>query len=400
MKLIKTVLITAALASLGLATVTDGIGGLGLGANPAAPAIWKTDKRVDAGFTFLSNSEDNEPTSEDLLDITDNKVGEKSWKTKDELDLAPWVTYTGVFQDIWYQVGYAAENAVSKKTTEREYTALGYTDRKNVEKKTESLQTLSFSAAKDFNLPAIGGLTAGAKLDVISGSGKISGKEYDANGNFKSNSNSSQKHTISPYLQLGVGLAKDIDAKQKVLFAQTFGAVNDKVSTLKEVYKNGTKNGKAVVTEVAAQPETALGYVYTVSDALQLGAEYTRTWGVEYDRVTDITKHDDESGVSRQEVELLPGNAFGVAASYLPTSEIELQGSITIGKGGGRYTDDEDYSKDTETSLVFNALYTPSFANIGTVGIGLISESSKYDIDDEEYESRGLTGQFYYTYLF
>jgi len=320
----KLVVAAVVLAAVGSATVIDGIGGLGLGDNVVRTALWRNQKRIDAGVTVKS----------DKTVITE---GGKS-EGRDQISTfpnAPWVSWTDSLGKGFYQVGLGLE-AWKNYDTDVNNTAL------------------NFEYAQD-----VGGIIAGVGIGYQS----LSAKD-----------NVSKVTTTSSPLTLSLGLAKVLDSRQTVLLGYKTGA------NITESKK--ASGAKAVETEKIQNTDIAIGYVYAVNNALQLGVQLINTWSWYSD----------------------PTKTFGLAASYLAAKDLEIQGYLNLTNGvGGVHNDDKgwDVTGEDHTTYGINVLYDlAKFGNIGA-GVEVTSYIDKGDVlDDHQKGGKNVTGTLFYTYLF
>jgi hypothetical protein len=400
----KVLIAVTVLAAFGLATVLDGVSGLGLGNNPAAPAVWKTQKRIDAGFSLLGKTTDV-PGYESFDDgkFTYNDSGVEGL----------WLTYTDSIQDYWYTVGLSTgvdaydELSNTKKTynnTDKDtlwstnteaYSATGY--------------ALNLAVAKDLNLPAVGSFIGGVKVDINAPAGtSVRTEKYTSNYPYGDDKYVTEESiSYDPYLTFGFGAVKAIDAKQSLVLGQTLGTERREVrgDTIRKT--NGKQTNKGVADDKGGwgnndfiPAETALGYVYKVNDALEVAGTYVYNWGGKYDWQEFDNKGKDIGEAS--EVKVFSYNTFGLAADYI-YSEFQAQGYINWVKGKEIITFDDEYNSYDEdgkghdtTTLGVNLLWTPSFANIGTIGVSIENSKDIYGI----FTTDSTTAALFYTYLF
>ncbi|MDR1997843.1 MAG: hypothetical protein LBQ83_05935 [Candidatus Margulisbacteria bacterium] len=388
----KLVITTAILAAVGSATVLDGVSGLGLGTNPAFPAIWKSEKRVDAGFNLLGKTKSDDKVLKD-----DDSVTVKDLETSLS---GFWASYTDSFQDYWYSVSYSNASGALGGTKTTSYTGSDKNTKTSTGLSTEedTGYGISFALARDF--AEFGGFTGGVQLGVNVDGKKTVSQTKPINGKTQE---LISKTASDPYLTVALGLVKDIDASSKVLFGQTLGTRKN-VKTLDQeankAYKDALgsfdqKDLEDLGYDTEYSPaETAIGYVYKINDALELGATYTRNWGAKFNnqRYEDLT------------VESLGYNSLGLAADYL-WSEFQFQGfaNFTAGaelaKVDGEDIDGDRAKKGTDTTQFgLNAIWTPSFASIGSVGIGIVNDRAVNWADGTVSDSTSTA--LFYTYLF
>ncbi|GBR72998.1 hypothetical protein NO1_0454 [Candidatus Termititenax aidoneus] len=404
----KVIIAMTVLATFGLATVLDGVSGLGLGSNPAAPAIWKNQKRIDAGFNLLGKTADASGWKAN--------GNEKFAYTDSGLENL-WATYTDSIQDYWYTVGFSTgvgayddPSTTTKIYTNNTKSRLGRTDTKAYN---ATGYALNLSVAKNLNLPAVGNIIGGVKVDFNAPAGTYISTQkwastYGGNKNVVESSSS-----YDPYLTFGLGAVKAIDAKQTLVIGQTLGTER-KMTNGDTIYKtngkqtNKDKGGDGNNDFIPA--ETALGYVYKVSDALEVAGAYVYNWGGKY----DYQRFDNKGKDIGDALELNPQayRGFGLAVDYI-YSEFQAQGYINWAKGSGVVkTEDGDYvdtnswslldddnkliKGNDNTTLGINLLWTPSFANIGTVGVGIENSKDVYGVDTTDSTTTAL----FYTYLF
>jgi hypothetical protein len=303
----------AALTAFSMATVTDGINGLGLGDNPAFPVIWRAEKRLDAGITVKND-----------LHIKDEGVQRDRMR---EVVNQPWLSWTDRLGNAHYSVKFLNGSYTSKY------------DRAIKDNR------LAFTLAQDFD-----GIIAGFNVGYQSLSQKPKGA----------------KATVANPLKLGLGLATRLSDRQLVLLGYSTG--------LEYTETTNTKPKKTEADKIQGT-DIALGYVYTVSETWQLGAQFISGWTPDYD----------------------PCQTYGLAASYLPVREIELQGFLNLSPKT-RANSQHDIRGTKDTNYGVNVQWTPSFANIGTLGAG-VSVTRKVDNENTGYVSSKTTGSLFYTYL-
>jgi hypothetical protein len=396
----KKVLITVTvLAAFGLATVLDGVGGLGLGENPAYPALWKNEKRIDVVAPLSSKTESSD-------DGTYNR-----WYKETKADIGfslGNISWTDKLGDVWYGISYGPITNAEKKTTTKEYSDSAHTrlDATTTKLETSTGYALNLNAAKDFTL--LGGFTGGVNLGIIQ-DGSVQTETYKTqDGSIKGVTNGSEKSDI--YLTLGFGAVKNIAANQKVLFGQTLasktqsqgGAKTRKINGQKDkVYNDENKEGTASNGLIPAQ--TAVGYVYTVNDSLEFGAQLAHDWQSAYRR--DNKEYGQK--VESDEVTIKANDTLSLAVDYI-YDQFQVQGYLSMVKGAGIETSDSPGKTDQDelkgadtTTLGVNLLWTPAFANVGTIGLGI--ENSKevdYDFGYGPKTDTNLTTTLFYTYLF
>jgi hypothetical protein len=403
----KILIAMTVLVAFGLATVLDGVSGLGLGSNPAAPAVWKTQKRIDAGFSLLGKT----------ADVSDyNGDDNRKFSYDDSGVEGLWVTYTDSIQDYWYTVGFNTgvgdvngnPSITNKRYNNADKETLWWT---GTETYSATGYALNLAVAKDLNLPAVGNFIGGVKVDINAPAEtfvhttKYTSDSYGGKRKEVEESSAS----IDPYLTFSFGAVKAIDAKQSVVLGQTLGTETRAVSG-ETVYKtDGKRTGKDKGGNGENRfipAETALGYVYKVTDALEVAGTYVYNWGGLFDYQRFDTKGKDIGYA--QATKLYSYYTMGLAADYI-YSELQAQGYINWEKGRGVYNQDgnllgnsaiEDDDKRLNghdiATLGVNLLWTPSFANAGTIGVGI--ENSKDVYGDETTDS--TTAALFYTYLF
>jgi hypothetical protein len=322
----KVLIAMTVLAAFGLATVTDGVNGLGLGGNPVAPALWKSEKRIDAGLTVKN-------------DRTDYIEGETIVRSPEVVN-APWVTWTDAIDSTtFYQVGLFNSSYTSQS------------------KATHSVNKLTGGITK-----TLGNISLGANL----------GYEMSSVQQPKANSKAPANKPVEyNALTISLGAALALDSKQSVLAGYSTGFDYTKVQA-KNKKLGETKNKE---TDISQGTDIALGYVYTVSDALQLGAQVISSWTPDND----------------------PTKTFGLAASYLPISQVELQGYLNLTNDVYANSED-DVAGYNKTNGGLNATWTPAFANIGSIGAGI--DVSSYTHNEEDLGIVETVGTLFYTYLF
>jgi hypothetical protein len=393
----KVLIAVTVLAAFGLATVLDGVGGLGLGGNPAYPAIWKNEKRLDVVAPVNSHTESS-----------DNGTGYNNGQPIKVTDAdggfsVSSIAWTDKLGDVWYGISYGPLTNAEEKTTTKRYTdstltALSGTSTKLL---TPTGYALNLTAAKDFGL--FGGFTGGVNLGINQGGSVWTSTYKSQDGSSKQVSQSSEKNDL--YLTLGFGAAKNIAANQKVLFGQTLasktqwqgGATTVKVDGQKDDSRSSKEGGSGNSFKPA---QTAVGYVYTVSDSLEFGAQLAHDWQSAY------KKDDKEYGqaVNSEERTIKAQDTLSLAVDYIYT-QFQVQGYLNLAQGTGIETTDSpgDFDQDElkgldTTTLGVNLLWTPAFANVGTVGLGI--ESSKAVAWDDERTDNNLATTLFYTYLF
>ncbi|MDR1453738.1 MAG: hypothetical protein LBJ25_07195, partial [Candidatus Margulisbacteria bacterium] len=355
-----------------------------LGGNPAVIAVNK--KTAVEGGTLLTNavsqSEQNKNAPNGLYgnDFTTGK------------DLAPsdfgaatkFLSYTGSISDSdWYSVRYNNIGnifySVDLKTTDLAETSLGIKNQKLSFTFTETVESISAVYGKDLG----NGLSLGTELAVNIyhknqevAESKKAGKPLTAA--YKLNSDS--------YLTLAVGGIYAVLPGHKISVSHKFASQrNDNIS-------NRDHSGSVVVEgsqneDVPA--ETALGYVYSVNDALEIAASYKATAGTSYDRDIDYSKGGTDTSV---ETSTLPNSTYGLAASYKLTPEIELQAYGTHTKGYRAAWNDINLTPDTWnkgfdfTQKGGNAQWTPTFFNGGSILFGffntkIVSADNGFSLD-------------------
>lgn len=304
----------AILSTFGTAAVMDGADGLGLGDNPVFPAVWRSEKRLDAGITI-----------KDDLRIKDG--GTKKTKMKEVVN-QPWLSWTDSLGNAYYSAKFLNGSHKSRYD------------------KTIRDNRMALTVAQDFD-----GIIAGFNVGYQSLSQKPKGA----------------KETKSSPLRLGLGLASRLSDRHLVLLGYSTG--------LKYTETTNTKPKKTTVDRIQ-NTDVALGYVYAASNALQLGAQLISSWTPDY----------------------TPYKTYGLAASCLPASGIELQGFLNFAFKVGANSKN-DIKGTNDLSYGVNALWTPSFARVGTLGAGL-SMTNKQDNDNTSKESTETVGSLFYTYLF
>ncbi|MDR1323291.1 MAG: hypothetical protein LBK68_02520 [Candidatus Margulisbacteria bacterium] len=404
----KVLIAMTVLAAFGLATVLDGVPGLGLGENPAAPAVWKNQKRVDAGFNLLGKTADA-----------------SGWKSTPDQDKFAyddtglsglWFSYTDVLADYWYTVGLSTGvGALEEKDSTTKHLVGGVQTNKVTDVYSATGYALNLSVARDFNLSTIGGFTGGVNLGINSPASNSLRTVKDAITGVKTVTESSAKYDT--YLTLGLGVVKAIDAKQTVAIGQTLGLERKLVygdsnvtATLgsnkaKAKAKGGNGNNDFIPAE------TALGYIYKVNDALEVAGTYVYNWGGKIDYQAFDTKGNDVGDAVESNLQAYHG--FGLAADYT-YSEFQAQGYINWAKGSnvvknedGDYVravgsnttlddDDKRIQGNDNTTLGIILLWTPSFANVGTIGVGIENNKDVYNVDTTDSTTTAL----FYTYLF
>ncbi|GBR72997.1 hypothetical protein NO1_0453 [Candidatus Termititenax aidoneus] len=394
----KVIIAMTVLAAFGLATVLDGVGGLGLGENPAYPALWKNEKRLDVVAPLSSKTESSDDGTWSIYKETTADGG---------FSLGS-VAWTDKFGDVWYGISYGPLLNAEGKTTTKEYSNLAHTvlDATETKLSTPTGYALNLAAAKDFAL--LGGFTGGVNLG-INQDGSVWKKTYKTtDGVWKVVDNGSESSDL--YLTLGLGAAKNIAANQKVLIGQTLASKTQSqggATTRKENgktdkdYNKANKEGSASNGLIPAQ--TAVGYVYTVSDSLEFGAQLAHDWQSAY-------KHDSKAygqAVESEEVTIKANDTLSLAVDYI-FDQFQVQGYLNMAKGTGIETTDSPDTTDQDelkgvdnTTLGVNLLWTPAFANVGTIGVGI--ENSKevdYDFGAGPKTDTNTSATLFYTYLF
>jgi hypothetical protein len=308
----RALMVIALLAAFGMAAVMDGIDGLGLGGNPVFPAVWRAQKRLDTGLTAKD----------------DVRVNGKEGARARELLHHPWVSWTDALGNTYYSVGFYNNGYTSR-----------YADAFKDDK-------FSVAVAQDFG-NVIAGIQAGYRSSQEKPKGGVTTK-YDP-------------------VNIGLGLAARLKDRHLITLGYGTGLGYTRSTSTKP---------KKVKTDVTQGTDIAVGYVYTASNALQLGAQLISSWTPDYD----------------------PFNTYGLAVSYLPARGFELQGfldlSFKVGAGGK-----QDLAGADNTRYGVNARWTPSFAKIGTLGAGL-SVNDSTDKEDADNSSSETIGRLFYTYLF
>jgi hypothetical protein len=394
----KVLIAMTVLAAFGLATVLDGVGGLGLGENPAYPALWKDEKRVDVIAPLSSKTESSD-------DGTYGSVY-KSKQADGGFGLSN-ISWTDKLGDVWYGISYGPLLSVEEKTTIKHYTTTALT---NVESTTTNINSptgyaLNLAAAKDFAL--FGGFTGGVNLGINQKS-SVWTETLKYKDGYKEVLNGSGQSDI--YLTLGFGAAKNIAANQKVLFGQTLasktqyqnGAETRKLNGQKDKdYNDDHKDGTASNGFIPAK--TAVGYVYTVDSSLEFGASWAHDWQSAYRK--DVKEY--TNAVESEEVTIRANDTFSLGVDYI-FDQFQVQGYLTMAKGTGIETTDSPDTIDQDelkgvdnTTLGINLLWTPAFANVGTIGLGI--ENSKevdYDFGFGPKTDTNISTTLFYTYLF
>jgi hypothetical protein len=210
----KVLIVITLLAALGMAAIMDGVDGLGLGDNPVFPAIWRSNKRLDAGLTVKD----------------DVRFNDKEGARAKELVHHPWVSWTDAIGKMYYSVEFSNNSYTSR-----------YSD-------TIKDDSLSLALAQDF-----GGIIAGVKAGYRSGLEKPKGgiaTEYTP-------------------VTLGLGAAVNLKNRHLILLGYNTGPDYTRTTNTKP------KKTKADVTQGT---DIALGYVYMASNALQLGGQFISSW--------------------------------------------------------------------------------------------------------------------------
>ncbi|MDR2428573.1 MAG: hypothetical protein LBD62_02065 [Candidatus Margulisbacteria bacterium] len=309
----RVLIVMTLLSALGMATIMDGIDGLGLGDNPVFPAVWRSSKRLDAGLTVKD-------------DIRLSKGGKDTAKTKGIVS-GPWVSWTDSLGKAYYSAGLFNGSYTSKYDN----TVVG--DNK-----------LTFALAQDF-----GGIIAGFKAGYQSYSEKPRGAAT----------------TKYNPVTLSLGLAARLTDRQLVLLGYGTGLKYTRITNTKP---------KKTKMDITQGTDLALGYVYTASSALQLGAQFISSWTPDYD----------------------PFSSYSLAFSYLPVKEVELQGFLDMSVRVGA-NKKQDTSGANNAKYGVNAYWTPS-AKIGTLGAGLSFDQMSGE--DVRYTFSETIGTLFYSRLF
>ncbi|MDR1453557.1 MAG: hypothetical protein LBJ25_06265 [Candidatus Margulisbacteria bacterium] len=406
----KVIIAATILAAFGLATVLDGVGGLGLQDNPAIPAVWKNEKRIDAGFSLLGKT----------ADVSGWKASDSEKFTYTDSGLEGlWFSYTDSISDYWYTVGLNTgvgaldePSTILKEWTDHNKSTLQQTDTKAY---SATGYALNLSVARDFDLPTIGGLIGGVNLGINSPASNSKETVKDNLSGVKVVTESSAKYDT--YLTLGLGVAKAIDANQTLVVGQTLGTERKFVGG--DITLTRTSGGSKTKTKTNGgsgyndfiPAETALGYVYKVTDALEVAGTYVYNWGGKIDYQAFDNKGNDVGDAVESNLQAYHG--FGLAADYV-YSEFQVQGYINWAKGSkvvknedGDYIrtvgsnttlDDDDklVKGNDNTTLGINLLWTPGFAKVGTVGVGIENSKDVLGVDTTDSTTTAL----FYTYLF
>lgn len=264
----KILVLSLVLAAFASATILDGVSGLGFGSNAARTAVLKDKKRVDAGVTVKN----------DISRVRDGET--KPAHTVRDFSNSPWVSWTDGLGSGFYKVSLGVDS-------------WRYFDNDI------NNNALSLEYAQNF-----GGIIGGIGVDFDNKS--TSWKDVEL-GKRKTKSSSRVGYNL--------GLAKVIDSKQTVLFGYQTGPGYTVSTTAKGI--------KAAKEDFTQNTNIGAGYIYTVSNALQLGVQAVSTWREEF----DTTK------------------TFGVAVSYLPIKALELQVYLNRTDGVGGQHGEDKYHK-------------------------------------------------------
>ena len=305
---IKKVLIACLiLAAFGSASVMSA-GGLGLGDNPAAPGVEKEKAKVETGFTLFSNTLSDKDT------LYRNSLNYNTIKAKNVTEGMGglWASWTDKFQDFWYTVKYANGTGMGKG-----FSSKNDFGTKRVTLTEDQSEKLTFGIARDF--AEFGGFTGGVNLgintDRTKGISTVSSpgtKKYEIVSGAESDA----------YLTVALGLAKNLDSKSKVIVGQTLPTtktVKDNDTTVDG--KKTIDGGRGYNDFVAA--ETAVSYIYKFDKNLEFAGTLAHNWGGKFDW-QQFDKNGNDVGPER-EIEYLPYDTIGIAASYL-YSDFEFVG--------------------------------------------------------------------------
>ncbi|GBR72746.1 hypothetical protein NO1_0241 [Candidatus Termititenax aidoneus] len=386
MKLQKAILLTGALASIGLAGVLD-TNDVNARNNPALggnPAVIAANKKVSvAGGTLLTNAVKQSEVNKDPFSL--NNYGNDIAKGK---DLAPsdfgaatkFLSYTGsISNSDWYSVRYnnignifwsvdikAGDNAAAYGLSNGQKYAFSFV---------EAVESISGAYGKDLG----NGLSVGAELaantykrnhtnQAAKKAGESAGAAFDSR--LKSDT----------YLTLALGAVYDVLPGQKISVSHKFASArNDNFTNLDgegKVIQEGNFNENVPA-------ETALGYIYQVNDALQAAVSYKATDGTNYGREIDYDKGNGVGYANHnpssewENTKTLPNSTWGLAAAYKLNPAVELQGYGTHTKGyraawndvnltpGDGWNEGFDF-----TQIGGNVQWTPDFFSGGTLLFG------------------------------
>ena len=386
---------------------------IALAGNPAVIAV---NKRAKIGLSGTINTS-KESFSSNILDtdqFLESGGGVNYYEDKTDYKSNKYehlnFYFVSNYSDNWFEISYDVENNNRKV----EYENLGIrniygtpsirrieaTDHTN-----EQIETIALTWAREFKWFTSGLRIALNKRSVERKYVYTDIYETIPNPYYDIGDREYQNTNVNPYWSVALGLAKDIANNQKVLLAHNFGSEKNETLTSREVDSSGDIKYYYSFGDYGYRtPDTtALGYVYTVNENLELAGSFTRVWGQEYTHIQEQFTEYESSIKEKRE----PYDIYGLVISWQVIDNIlELQGyGHYANNAGAGVTDMGWYKADTQavnrTQIGGSIIFSP-YENHNIALSFMRSVEEALPIDDSYYHLiwEYTTGELAYSYKF